>query len=241
LSPEEQWIRDDVVAKRAAVAAGTYYDWLELKRGASSEEIKKAYLTMIKRYHPDRLRSQRLAYLRGDLEDLLSKMTEAYQTLCSPVARRRFDNSLRTEAPRGEDLSPRGGAPQTSEPAATSLESIAARYYREAKKHFSQNHFHETVELMEEAVRFDPGKAKYHKLLARALARNPFWGKRAEEHFEAALALSPFDLDCLVGLGELYDAAGMTMRAGSLFAQALELDPTNADLKERVSRSSRMA
>jgi len=236
LSPEEQWIRDDVVAKRAAVAAGTYYDWLELRRGASSEEIKKAYLTMIKRYHPDRLRSQRLAHLRGDLEDLLSKMTEAYQTLCSPVARRRLDNSLRTEAPRGEDLSPRSSSPKTPEPAATSVENIAARYYREAKRHFSQNHFHETVELMEEAVRFDPNKAKYHKLLARALAKNPFWGKRAEEHFEAALELSPFDFDCLVGLGELYDAAGMMTRAGTLFAQALELDPSNAELRERLSR-----
>ncbi|MGH9462265.1 MAG: DUF4388 domain-containing protein, partial [Vicinamibacteria bacterium] len=204
LSPEEQWIRDDVVAKRAAVAAGTYYDWLELRRGASSEEIKKAYVTMIKRYHPDRLGSRRLAYLRGDLEDLLSKMTEAYQTLANPVARRRFNNSLCAEAPRGEDLSPRSAAPEAPELAATSLENIAARYYRDANKHFSQNHFHETVELMEEAVRFDPGKAKYHKLLARALAKNPFWGKRAEEHFETALELSPFDFDCLVGLGELY-------------------------------------
>jgi curved DNA-binding protein CbpA len=234
LSPEEQWIRDDVVAKRAAVAAGTYYDWLELRRGASSEELKKAYLTMIKRYHPDRLASRRLAFLRGDLEDLLSKMTEAYQTLASPVARRRFDNSLRTEAPRGEGMSPRRATPER---AASSLENIAARYYREAKQHFSQNRFHETVELMEEAVRFDPNKAKYHKLLARALAKNPFWGKRAEEHFEAALQLSPFDFDCLVGLGELYDAAGMTTRARSLFAQALELDPTHAELRERLSRN----
>ena len=238
LSPEERWIRDDVQAKRAVVASGTYYDWLEVRRDASGEEVKKAYLTMIKRYHPDRLRSQRLAYLRRDLEDLLSKMTEAYKTLTSPMARRRFDNALRTEAPRGEDLSPRGevqDAGAASSP--SSVGNIAARYYREAKKHFSQNHFHETVELMEEAVRFDSSKAKYHKLLARALAKNPFWGKRAEEHFERALELSPFDFDCLIGLGELYEAAGMATRARTLFSQALELDPTNADLRERLERS----
>ncbi len=102
----------------------------------------------------------------------------------------------------------------------SSVENIAARYYREAKRHFSQNHFHETVELMEEAVQFDPSKYKYHKLLARALAKNPYWRKRAEEEFQAALELSPFDLDCLVGLGELYDTAGMTSRATTLFAQS---------------------
>jgi len=236
LSPEEKWIRDDVMAKRSSVATGTYYDWLELRRDAGSQEIKKAYLTMVKRYHPDRLRSQRLAYLRGDLEGLLSKMTEAYKTLSSPVARRRFDNSLRTEAPRGEDLSPRHSLPKSGESATrSSLENIAARYYREAKRHFSQNQFHETVELMEEAVLFDPSKAKYHKLLARALAKNPFWGRRAEEHFQSALELSPFDFECLVGLAQLYDAAGMRSRATTLFAQALELDPDNAELIERLS------
>ncbi len=234
LSPEEEWIRDDVMAKRSSVATGTYYDWLELRRGAGSQEIKKAYLTMIKRYHPDRLRSQRLAYLRGDLEGLLSKMTEAYKTLSSPVTRRRFDNSLRIEAPRGEDLSPRN-LPKSPEYGGTSsLENIAARYYREAKRHFLQNHFHETVELMEEAVRFDSSKARYRKLLARALAKNPYWRRRAEEEYQAALELSPLDGDCLVGLGELYAAAGMTSRATTLFAQALELDPGNAELKERL-------
>lgn len=237
LSPEEQWIRDDVDAKRAAVASGTYYDWLELRHGASSEDIKKAYLRMIKRYHPDRLRSEQLTYLRKDLEELLSQMTEAYQTLTSPVARRRFDNSLRSEAARGEDLSPRHAEPKPATSiGASSLDSIAARYYREAKKHFSEKHFHETVELMEEAVRFDPSKPKYHKLLACALAKNPFWGKRAEEHYQKALELSPFDFDCLVGLAELYDAAGMTTRAKTLFAQALELEPGNAELRERLSR-----
>ena len=235
LSPEEQWIRDDIVAKRAAVDTGTYYDWLELRRGATPEEIKKAYLNMIKRYHPDRLRSPRLAHLQVELQDLMSKLTEAYKTLSDTVARRRFDNSLRSESPRGEDLSPRDFSLKSSDSKATSgLENIAARYYREAKGHFARQHFHETIELMEEAVRFDAAKPQYHKLLARALAKNPHWRRRAEEHFQAALELSPCDVESLVGLGRLYDAAGMTSRATTLLAQALELDPGNRELKERL-------
>jgi Flp pilus assembly protein TadD len=235
LSPEEQWIRDDIVAKRAAVVSGTYYDCLEVRRSADADAIRKAYLTMVKRYHPDRLRSTRLSYLRGDLEEILSKVTEAYKTLSNPVVRRRFDNSLRTEAPRGEDLSPReflSSKPDKHSP--TSVEHIAARYHREAKRHFAKGQFHETIELMEEAVRFDPTKAMYHKLLARALAKNPKWRRMAEEHFQAALDASPFDVECLVGLGELYDTAGMTSRAKTMFAQALELDPANEELRRKV-------
>ncbi|HLE69017.1 MAG TPA: tetratricopeptide repeat protein, partial [Vicinamibacteria bacterium] len=94
--------------------------------------------------------------------------------------------------------------------------------------------FHETIELMEEAVRFDAGKPQYHKLLASALAKNPNWRRRAEEHFQAALELSPCDVECLVGLGELYDAAGMASRAKTMFAQALELDPDNPTIKVRL-------
>jgi len=235
LSAEEQWIRDDILAKRSSVTTGTLYDWLEVRRGADTDAFKKAYLTMVKRYHPDRLHSPRLSYLRSDLELILSKVTEAYKTLSDPVNRRRFDNSLRTEAARGEDRSPRSFPSKPPESSsATSLKHIAARYHREAKKHFADDRFHETIELMEEAVRFDAGKPQYHKLLASALAKNPNWRRRAEEHFQAALELSPCDVECLVGLGELYDAAGMASRAKTMFAQALELDPDNPTIKVRL-------
>ena len=235
LSPEEEWIRDDILTKRSAVATGTFYDCLEVKRGAEKEDIRKAYLTMVKRYHPDRLRSTRLSYLRGDLEEILSKLTEAHKVLANAVERRRFDNSLRTEAARGEDLRPRDFLHKQSEKdSPSSVEHIAARYYREAQRHFRDMHYHETIELMEEAVRFDPSKSSYHKLLAQALAKNPKWRRRSEEHFQAALEIDAFDADCLAGLGELYEEAGMTSRARTMYARALELEPGSEELKQKL-------
>ena len=190
--------------------------------------IRKAYRTMVKRYHPDRLRSMHLSYLRGDLEEILSKLNEAHKILTNALERRRFDNSLRTEAVRGEDLSPRDFLHKKPEKRSPfSVEHIAARYYREAKRHFRDMHFHETTELMEEAVRFEPSKASYHKLLALALAKNPMWRRRSEEHFQAALEIDAFDVECLVGLGELYEEAGMTSRTRTMFARALKLDPAS--------------
>ena len=101
LSPEEEWIRDDVQTKRSAVASGTFYDWLEVKRGAEQEEIRKAYLTMVKRYHPDRLRSTRLSYLRGDLGEILSKLTEAHKTLQPEQVQVRNGSSRKRSRSRG--------------------------------------------------------------------------------------------------------------------------------------------
>jgi curved DNA-binding protein CbpA len=240
LSAEERWIREDILTKHSSLATGSYYDWLELRKTAKGEEVKKSYFAMIKRYHPDRFNSANLRDLRGHLEELFSKITDAYQILSNPISKRRYDNSLRTEAPRGEDLSPRAflTRPPDEESAATSMEKLAERYYREAKRHFSKKDFHRTVELLKEALRLDSSKGAYHKLLARALAMNPKWRKDAVEHFETALEICPFDVECLVGLGEIYEKSGLIGRASRMFSRALELDPENADILDELAGQS---
>lgn len=52
-----------------------YYQTLELKPGASFEEIKKAYKKAMKKYHPDRFQDESK---RQYAEDLSRKINEAY-------------------------------------------------------------------------------------------------------------------------------------------------------------------
>jgi Tfp pilus assembly protein PilF len=236
LSSEEQWIQQDVMSKYSSMGSGTYYDWLEVRRNAKEDEIKKSFHSMIRTYHPDRLYSRNLQDLKGNLEAIISKITNAYQVLSDPVARRRYDNSLRTEAPRGEDLTPRAASapvPKKADPAETSKKT-AQYYYREAKKRFDIGDYHQTAELMDVPLRLDPKNAYYHKLQAKALAKNPNWSKDAEEHYQVALESDPFDVECLVGLGELYEAAGLVRKSERMFFRALGLDPGNKELKEKL-------
>lgn len=56
------------------------YKILEIDRGASVPEIKKAYREMVKKYHPDRLTQMDQAYVKGAREKF-EKVQEAYEQI----------------------------------------------------------------------------------------------------------------------------------------------------------------
>ena len=56
------------------------YKILEIEKTASSTEIKKAYRTMVKKYHPDKIRGQDPAMIRG-AEEKFREVQKAYETL----------------------------------------------------------------------------------------------------------------------------------------------------------------
>lgn len=237
-TPEEQAIRDDIMARHASLATATLYDLLGLNQNASAAEIKKAYYKMAKKYHPDRHHSPHLYDVHGQLEELFVKTTKAYQKLSDPLARRRYDASLRTEAPRGEAVAressgtPLGDAAMPEGP--THQEKMADMQFREGRRHFMEMHYFDAIQCLREAVRLAPHKGQYHKLLAQTLIKNPHWRKEAEEHFHEALKTSQFDAECFVGLGEIYEGEGMESRAMKMYQQALNYDPSNEFVQEKL-------
>lgn len=58
-----------------------YYSTLGLKKGASPDEIKKAYRSMAMKHHPD----------RGGDEKLFKEVEEAYRTLSDPQKKQMYD------------------------------------------------------------------------------------------------------------------------------------------------------
>jgi curved DNA-binding protein len=74
-----------------------YYQSLGLQRGASEEEIKKAYRRLARQYHPD------ISKETG-AEERFKEISEAYQTLSDPEKRQAYDDLGRHRP--GEEFRP---------------------------------------------------------------------------------------------------------------------------------------
>lgn len=62
-----------------------YYKILGVSRNASQEEIRKAYLKQVKRYHPDTNPKNK------KLEERMKLINEAYKILSDPISRSKYD------------------------------------------------------------------------------------------------------------------------------------------------------
>lgn len=61
-------------------SAESAYKILEIQKDATNDEVKKAFRTMAKKYHPDKLMDMDEAYRKG-AEDKFRKVQEAYETI----------------------------------------------------------------------------------------------------------------------------------------------------------------
>ena len=98
---------------------------------ANEAQIKEAYYAMVKKYHPDRHHSPHFEDLHGLLEDLMVKVTAAYQLLSTPADRTQYDRTLRSnEASSGQSAFVDDPDVTTSTP-----EEMAEKHYREGNRH----------------------------------------------------------------------------------------------------------
>ena len=74
-----------------------YYAALGVERGATQDEIKKAYRKLARKYHPD-------VSKEADAEERFKEVAEAYQTLSDPEKRAAYDQLGRYRP--GEDFQP---------------------------------------------------------------------------------------------------------------------------------------
>jgi curved DNA-binding protein CbpA len=100
-----------------------YYETLGVQPGASSDEIKAAYRTLVKRYHPD---------VEGGDPVLFARVAEAYEVLSESKRRKQFDDALRNRdrqrefyaRPRPAEQSDAGPLPDDLGPPFTRVMSV---------------------------------------------------------------------------------------------------------------------
>lgn len=227
--------------------AENYYHVLDLSRDAEASEIKRAYHSLAKRFHPDRFHKDADPQVYGCIEDAFARISQAYETLKDQRMRAAYDRSLGARAnastpktnqpetpPASKQSSPAGNAPTTKSGAeqpsmpwtrTASKPAQPEELYQQGLAALQQGNQTLALNYLSEAARLAPKQARYRAQYGRALAAGSQTRHQAEAEFQAAIALDKANVYYRVMLARLYIDTGMMRRAMGELERALAIDP----------------
>lgn len=192
-----------------------YYAILGVSEKATPEEMRKAYLGLAKKLHPDRYPND--PEKRAIAQSEFAKVTRAHDVVSDSESRAEYDAvrilAKKKAAAQTQDLDlnrERFGegvkaVPLTSpstesmkQPGDATLEQEninikwANKHLGRAEDLYRRKRYQEAETAMKEAIRLAPNEPKYHNKLAEIyLARN--WRTLAKTEVQAALRINPKD------------------------------------------------
>lgn len=194
LDPDRQRYVLDLYARLPGLS---HYDLLRVTRHADKKAIKRAYFDLVGLIHPDRYFGKRLGSYKRRMEAIFGQVTRAYETLLSPDARSRYDQTLGEAAPPGQPAAPR-----------LPVDPRLAARQRAAGEAFRQQ--------------FDQVKAKARVHVERAeRARANQDYVEATEAYRAALVITPNDAALKAAYDEVHRLS--EQRLGEALARQAEM------------------
>lgn len=229
-NPKIIQLKEAILRDYAKMENKNYYEILEVNRKASQEEIKKAYLRLVKSYHPDKFEHLPLGKdIMKKVSHIFQKIQIAYDTLSDQDARASYDEALNT--PDLKEMIDQTEAIVNAEIAFKKGEILLKRRnYHEAEKYFRESVYLNDKEpeyllslaislLFQKKVNFDEYDLESRKLLEKVVYMNPYFDKgyyylgihhklRGENKeailcFKKALSINPDNKEAIMELKSL--------------------------------------
>ena len=230
------FIRGDVHRKLDDLKTKTYYELLNVPQSSSLDEIKKAYYSLAKKYHPDHYHQPELANLKSALDMIFAELSKAYDVLKVPATRANYESKIQQSkenaAPPPAPATP--GSSGSSASNALGQQKLADLNFKQGRGNFDQQDYWSAIQAFRQCVRLIPESPQYRYWLAMSLTKNPRWRKEAEEHFLRAIELEQFNPHYYVGLALMYKEAGLPIRAEIYLKKALQVAPGNKAVQEAL-------
>ncbi len=205
-----------------------HWQVLEIQRGASTAEAKKAFHRGAKRFHPDRFRRNTDPEFQEKLSFVFRRINEAFEILSSEKSSQSYralaDKETQYEEGQRSSIPSK---PSKDDTQATKRGDLGAAkdLYRRAQEAHDRSDFWQAIQLTQQAIDLAPDRAELYHFLGLALRKNPKWRQDAEKNLKIAANLDPWKSDYLIELGMLYREAGLHLRASKTFEQARAIDP----------------
>lgn len=219
--------KKEIQDKAATVDKEDYYALLGVTRDTPTSEVQKAFFTLAKKWHPDRVPA-----VLADVKDLCAKvfarMSEAHQTLMDPAKRAKSDSSKQS----GSDDSPEAQA---------KVMAIldAATNFQKAEICLKRNDFKQAEDFCKKAIDVDPKQADYIAMMAWLQAQKPTRQDPASTQelvveLARAISISQACERAFFYRAMLLKRLGQEPQAMKDFKRALELNPRNVDAQREI-------
>ena len=224
--------RLEVLAAYENLQARTHFEVLGVPPDATEAQVREAYFRLAKRFHPDVHHDPRLSDLREELEEVFGRLGEAYEVLCSPRLRARYERALaeQTEGPQARTpLDPEEEA------------RLAADAIEKGAQSIGQERYWEAIQVLEPAISRAEGEARLRGriLLAQAYATHPNWVKQGEELLLAVLQDEPESWEALLLLARIYHGLGLRSRAVTMLRRVLDPHPDHEEAQALMAEIER--
>jgi curved DNA-binding protein CbpA len=210
-------------------SAKDHYDLLDIARFAGAEEIKSAYHTLARRFHPDRFHNSDSA-LRSRVNSAFAHIAQAYETL-SDSPRRAFYDAKLGKSPTAGAMKIAASEKRDNLAATTSAKAPeserAESSFQQGLAALQRKQRDVAIRLLAEAATLAPREARYRAGYGHALIGETNASRLAEGELQAAVSLEPDNASHRVMLAELYKTLGLRRRAQSEVERALAADPQN--------------
>ena len=231
--PPVETRRLEVLEAYENLAARTHFEVLGVPGDAKEAQVREAYFRLAKRFHPDVHHDPALSDLREELEEIFGRLGEAYEVLCSPRLRARYEKLLAEQVAAPE-------APVRRDPEEEA--ALAAEAIEKGAASIAQERYSEAIQQLEPAISRARGEARSRGrvLLARAYAEHSNWVKQGEELLLSVLLEEPENDEALLLLGRIYAGLGLRSRSVATLGRVLDRHPGHGEAQGLIKEIERV-
>jgi DnaJ-class molecular chaperone len=158
----------EIVALARIIEELDYYQLLDLRRDAGAGEVKRAYHSSSRNFHPDANR-----HLEGELRAashaIAKRITEAYAVLRDPRRRQAYDRSLESGAPIRMQLADASAeADRRSSQERGGRTPQGRQFFKLAEADIAKSNWAAAARNLQTALTFEPDNALFKERLAQA-------------------------------------------------------------------------
>ncbi|MBI5493658.1 MAG: DnaJ domain-containing protein [Deltaproteobacteria bacterium] len=230
--PQFRDLKKEVDAAHGSLGKGNHFEVLGLQRTDGDDAVKKAYLGLVRKWHPDRLGG----WTGPEVEEVRTRMAALFAAVGDA---HRVLGDTKTRTAYLEDLKKREASGPAGDNRRAPVRAEEAKLYAQKGRFFlKQKDYAQAEGEMKRAVDCDPALAEYKVDWAWAMALNPT--KPEKERRQKALevfrelAKTTRYADAHYKLGLLFRVLGEGDKSEGCFRRCLELDSKHEEAAREV-------